>query len=166
MVALVGREGILMKTTLLVLSSTAQSPKAIDIALERSKKCGDKLIVLYVVDTELPTSIFERLEGTALIGEAPGHNVQQALLEEYARQGKLQVDAVMKRAKELGIKAEAIIKTGIFAEECIGIIRERKVECVVITRQRNSHLSRFIFGSPIKKIQDNVTSHFEIVDLD
>lgn len=155
-----------MKTTLLVLSSAAQSPKATDIALEHVKKCGGKLIILYVVDTKLPASIFERLEGTGLVGEAPGQSVQKALMEEYARQGELQVAAVAKRAAELEIESESIIKTGVFADECIRIIRERNVECVVITRQRNSHLSRFIFGSPIKKIQDNVSSHFEIVDLD
>lgn len=155
-----------MKTTLLVLSSAAHSPKATDVALEHAKKCGGTLIILYVVDTKLPASIFERLEGTALIGEAPGQSVQKALMEEYARQGELQVTAVAKRAAELGIETESMIKIGAFADECIGIIRERHVECVVITRQRNSHLSRFIFGSPIKKIQDNVTSHFEIVDLD
>ena len=134
--------------------------------LERPQECGGKLIVLYVVDAELPASIFERLEGSGMVGEAPGQIVQQALLDEYARQGELQVAAVTKRAEELKIDTESIIKTGVFADECIRIIRERKVECVVVTRHRKSHLSRFIFGSPIKKIQDNVSSHFEIVDLD
>lgn len=155
-----------MKNTLLVLSTAAQSPKAIEMALATAKELGGKLIALFVVDVELPSSIFERLEGTVSVGELPGQNVQEALMQEYKRQGEQQLAEVKRRADEQGIQTELIIKEGIFADECIKVIRDQDIEVTVATRQRKSHLSRFIFGSPIKKIQDNVNCQFKIVDID
>jgi len=156
----------MMKNTLLVLSTAAQAPKAIDIALARAKELGGKLIALFVVDVQLPASIFERLEGTVSVGEIPGQNVQDALMNEYKRQGEQQLAAVTERARAKGIEIESLLKVGVFADECIRVIRENEVEVAVISRQPRSHLSRFIFGSPIKKIQDNVKCRFEIVDLE
>ena len=152
--------------TLLVLSTAAQSPKAIDTALNRAAEKGGKLIVLFVADIELTASIFDRLEGTTMVGEGPGQAVQEALIEEYKRQGKQQLEAIKQRAAAQGTETETIFKMGGFADECIGTIRDHQIDTAVLTRTRRSQLSRFIFGSPIKKIQDNVECNFEIVDLD
>ena len=155
-----------MGNTLLVLSTAAQSPKAINVALAKAKEQGGELIVLFVADVAITHSIFERLEGTTSVGEGPGQAVQEALVEEYKRQGEQQLATIRARAAEQGIKTETIFKMGDFADDCIAAIRERDVGVAVLTRTRRSQLSRFIFGSPIKKIQDNVSCQFEIVDLD
>ncbi len=155
-----------MKNTLLVLSTAAQSPKATDVALNIAKEQGGTLIVLFVADVDMTATIFDRLEGTTMIGESQGQAVQCALLEEYKRQGEQQLAMIKKRAEEQGIPTETIFKMGGFADECIAAIRGNEIETTVLTRTRRSQLSRFIFGSPIKKIQDNVDCQFEIVDLD
>lgn len=155
-----------MGNTLLVLSTIAHSSRAIDVALQKAKQAGGKLIVLFVSDVELPASIFDRLEGTTMVGEKPGQEVQDALVNEYRRQGEHQLADIKRRASEQGIETETIFKVGTFADECINTIREKKVAVAVLTRTRRSQLSRFIFGSPIKKIQDNVDCQFEVIDLD
>ncbi len=101
-----------------------------------------------------------------MVGEGPGQAVQEALIEEYKRQGKQQLEAIKQRAAAQGTETETIFKMGCFADECIGTIRDHQIDTAVLTRTRRSQLSRFIFGSPIKKIQDNVECNFEIVDLD
>lgn len=155
-----------MKNILLVLSTTSHSPRAVDVALAKTEEQEGKLITLFVVDVELPASIFERLEGTGIVGERPGQAVQDALMEEYKRQGTLQLAEVSRRAAERGIEVEEVIKIGVFADECIKAIKGNDISVAVLTRQHKSHLSRFIFGSPIKQIQDSVDCQFEIVDLD
>jgi nucleotide-binding universal stress UspA family protein len=155
-----------MKNILLVLSTAAQSPKAIDVALRKAIELSGKLIVLFVSDANLPSSIFERLEGSTLVGERPGQAVQEALMEEYKRQGEQQLEEIKRRAADQGTETEVILKVGVFADECIAAIREKCIEVAVLTRTRRSQLSRFIFGSPIKNIQDCVECQFEIVDLD
>lgn len=155
-----------MENTLLVLSTAAHSHEAMDVAIEKAKELQGKLLVLFVVDVQLPSSIFERLEGTTVIGARPGQEVQEALRNEYKRQGEQQLDEVERRAAKQGVGTEKILKEGTFADECIQVIRENNVAVAVLTRKKKSHLSRFIFGSPIKKIQDNVSCQFEIVDWD
>ena len=155
-----------MNNTLLVLSTAAQSPKAIDVALDKAQKNGGQLIILFIADAAMTGSIFERLEGTMSMGEKPGHEVHEALVKEYQRQGEQQLAAITERAEAQGIVVETIFKVGDFADECIKAIREHEVTVAVLTRTRRSQLSRFIFGSPLKKIQDNVSCQFEIVDLD
>jgi len=153
-----------MANTLLVLSTATHSPAAIDHALEKAKKLQGKLLILFIADQELPKSIFERLEGTGFIGEKQGQVVHQALMDEYKRQGEQQLKDIKARADKEGVEAETILKVGDIADECIRVIREQNVAVAVLTRKRRSHLSRFIFGSPIKKIQDNVNCEFEIID--
>ncbi len=155
-----------MKNTLLVLSTAAQSPKAIDVAFERVRTQGGKLIILFIVDQAMTTSIFDRLEGNMAMGDQPGQEVQEALVREYQRQGEQQLSEIVARAEQAGMATETVFKAGDFAEQCIQIIREYDIAAAVVTRSRRSQLSRFIFGSPIKRIQDNVSCDFEIVDLD
>jgi len=72
-----------MENILLVLSTTSHSPRAVDVALAKAEEKKGKLIALFVADVKLPESIFERLEGTGIVGERPGQAVQDELMEEY-----------------------------------------------------------------------------------
>lgn len=153
-----------MANTLLMLTTATHSPEAIEKAFDKAKEIQGRLIILFVADQELPNSILDRLEGNAFVGEQAGREVYDALMNEYKRQGEQQLSEVKVRAEEEGIETETILKVGDIADECVQIIQSRDIAVAVLTRRRRSHLSRFIFGSPIKKIQDNVNCEFIIVD--
>ncbi len=155
-----------MANTLLLLSTVTHSPQAIERAIAEVKAAGGKLILLFVVDEELPNSILDRLEGNAFVGEQSGQEVYSALMNEYLRQGKQQLHEIKEQAEQQGLTVETLLKVGDLVGVCIGVIREREIAKAVLTRKRRSHLSRFLFGSPIKKIQDSVDCEFIIVEPD
>lgn len=155
-----------MGNTLLLLSTAAHAPAAVDVALKKAKESKGILVVLFVSDAEMPKTVFDRLEGTGFVSEKSGNNVYRALVDEYKRQGEQQLEHVKHLATKQGIETKTLFCVGDIADECIKVIRAQNIDVAVVTRWRKSQLSRFIFGSPIKKIQDNVSCHFEIVDQD
>jgi nucleotide-binding universal stress UspA family protein len=153
-----------MSNTLLLLSTATPLQTGVERAIEEAKKIGGRLIILFVADVALPNSVLERLEGADFVGGKPGQEVYEALMNEYQRQGEQLLAKAQTTVESAGVPVETIFKVGSIADECIATIKNQEIDVAVLTRKKRSHLSRFIFGSPIKQIQDSVTCHFIIVE--
>ncbi len=153
-----------MKNILLVLSTTRQSPKTIELALEKVKEKGSSLSALFVLDSEMPGSILEKLTDAGFTGEKPSQDLHDSILTDYRERGKKKLDEIEKLAKEMDVPFTAIIREGDFTSECLAEIKDRKSDIVITTRKKRSSLSRFIFGSPIEQIRDQSECEMIIVE--
>ena len=153
-----------MKNILLVLSTTRQSPKTIELALEKVKEEGSSLSALFVLDSEMPGSILEKLTDAGFTGEKPSQELHDSILTDYRERGKKKLDEVEKLAKEMNVPFTAIIREGDFTLECLAEIKDRKSDMVITTRKKRSSLSRFIFGSPIEQIRNESECEMIIVE--
>lgn len=153
-----------MKNTLLVLSTTRQSPKTIDLAIEKVKKEGSSLTALFVLDSEMPGSILEKLTDAGFTGEKPSQELHDSILTDYRERGKKKLDEIEELAKQMDIPFAAIIREGDFTSECLAEIKYRRSDIVIITRKKRSSLSRFIFGSPIEQIRDESECEMIIIE--
>ena len=68
-----------MENILLVLSTTRQSPKTIDLAIEKVKKENSSLTALFVLDSEMPESILEKLTDSGFTGEKPSQELRDSI---------------------------------------------------------------------------------------
>ncbi|MDT8317240.1 MAG: universal stress protein [bacterium] len=153
-----------MKNILLVLSTTRQSPKTIELALEKVKTEESSLSALFVLDSKMPGSILEKLTDSGFTGEKPSQELHDSILSEYRERGKKKLEEVEKLAKEMNIPFTAIIREGDFTSECLAEIKVRNTDTVITTRKKRSTLSRFIFGSPIEQIRDESKCEMIIVE--
>ena len=154
------------KKILLALSTTRQSQKTIEHALNFAKKEAASLIALFVIDPDLPELIFSKLIDIGFMGEKPGEEVMKALLKEYRIRGDEKLKEIKKLAEKKGIECKTILKTGNFAKECLKIINEQKPLLVVLTRAKRSNISRFLFGSAVNEIKKKSSAPIKIIKED
>lgn len=153
-----------MKNILLVLSTTRQSPKTIDAAFERAKEENRGLTALFVLDSEMPESIFEKLTDIGFTGEKPSQQLQESILTEYRVRGDRKLKELESMALEMKVSFKTIIREGDFIKECLSVIDEENADFVIITRKKRSSLSRFIFGSALAEISSKVQCEMLIID--
>jgi hypothetical protein len=77
-----------MDKILLILSTTRKSDKCVKEAVDIASKENAMLIILFVVDYEVPQKIFDSLTEEGWIGGKTTENLFNAVLDEYSVQGK------------------------------------------------------------------------------
>ena len=153
-----------MKNILLVLSTTRQSPKTIELALAKTGEEKSSLTALFVLDSEMPGSILDKLTDAGFAGERTSQELHDSILSEYRDRGRKKLEEIEKMAGRMNVPFTAIMREGDFTSECLAEIKERNCDTVITTRKNRSSLSRFIFGSPIEQIKNQVECEMIIVD--
>jgi nucleotide-binding universal stress UspA family protein len=155
-----------MTKVLLVLSTTRESPASIDRALGLASDHHAELIVLFVLDEDLPLSIVEHLTERGFIGNRPSEQLYEAILKEYEIQAEKKTAEIAARAAAQGTPCRSIRARGSFLDETLRVLEEEKVDVAVLTRRRRSNLSRFLFGSAVADLVKRAPCPVEIVDED
>jgi nucleotide-binding universal stress UspA family protein len=152
------------KNILLVISTTRESPKTIAYALRRAQELGGRLTALCVIDTSLPVSIVEKLSDSGFVGDKPGEEVYEEILEEYRQRGTRKLAEIAQAAEKNHIPVKTLLKKGDLVLECLEAIDTERAAVVIVGRKKMSKLSQFIFGSPIKKIEKNAKCPVEVIE--
>lgn len=153
-----------MKNILLVLSTTRQSTKTEEEALNKAKAEDAQLTIAFILDSSMPESIFEKLTDVGFTGERTSLQLQTSILDEYRRRGVLKLDEIKGAAESMGVACNHVVREGAFAIECLSLVNEMNADLVILTRKKRSSLSRFIFGSAIEDIQCMSECEFLIVE--
>jgi len=153
-----------VKNILLVLSTTRQSPETVALAFEKVKDGLSSLTGLFILDSTIPESIFEKLTDVGFTGEKPSIQLQESILAEYRERGLRRMKEIEEIAVQKGVSFNSIIREGDFISECLDVINEKKADLVILTRRKRSQLSRFIFGSPVEEIRKSINCEMIIVD--
>lgn len=153
-----------METVLLVISTTRESPRTIGYALRRVEELKAKLAILCVIDTDLPSSILNKLADSGFVGDKPGEEVYGKILEEYKQRGERKLIEIAEAAKKAGLEVKTILREGDLVGECLSAIEREKARLVIVGKKKASKLSQFIFGSPIKQIEQNARCPVEVIE--
>lgn len=153
-----------MENILLIISTQRLSCRSINYAIDMAKREKAKLLVLFVMDSKLPESIFKRLEDEAYLGYRPSEEAYRHILEEYEDRGRVLLREIKAMADKERVPCETIFREGDFFEECEKLLGERKIRTAIVTRKKRSSLSRFILGSDINKLMETAECSFEIFD--
>jgi nucleotide-binding universal stress UspA family protein len=153
-----------MNKILLILSTTRSSLKSIGRAMLLAKEHGAELILLFVLDMEMPRHIAREMAEKGWLGGQPSEEFYEAVLNEYEAWGREKTESLKKEAEDKGIPFRAVVKRGSFVSETIRFIQDEKVDHVIVTRRRRSNLSRFIFGSAVGELKSRFPGKVEVVD--
>lgn len=153
-----------MDKILLILSTTRKSDKCIKEAVDIASKEKAKLIILFVVDNEVPQKIFDSLTEEGWIGGTTTENLFNAVLDEYSVQGKEKISEIEAAAKSKGVDYKSVIKRGTFLDVALSVAEEEQVSLILVTRRKRSRLSRFFFGSAVAELKEKVTCETKIID--
>lgn len=141
-----------MKKFLLVLSTTQQSGEAISYALSIAKNKDADLFVLFILDSIVPATIFEKLTDIGFIGDKPSSELKEAISNEYEEQAVQLLSDIKARAADKGISCKTFIEQGDFTEKCLEAIARFAADMIILNRTRKSALSRLLIGSKIDRL--------------
>ena len=153
-----------MDKILLILSTTRKSDKCVKEAVDIVSKENAKLIILFVVDNEVPQKIFDSLTEEGWIGGKTTENLYNAVLDEYSVQGKEKILEIEAAAKSKGVDYKSIIKRGTFLDVALSVTEEEQVSLILVTRRKRSRLSRYFFGSAVAELKEKVSCETKIID--
>jgi nucleotide-binding universal stress UspA family protein len=153
-----------MDKILLILSTTRKSNKCIKEAVDIANKEKAKLVILFVVDYEVPQKIFDSLTEEGWIGGKTTENFFNAVLDEYSIQGKEKILEIEEAAKSNGVDYKSIIKRGTFLDVALSVAEKEQVNLILVTRRKRSRLSRFFFGSAVAELREKATCETKIID--
>ncbi len=153
-----------MDKILLILSSTRKSDKSVKDAVDITRKENAMLIILFVVDYEVPQKIFDSLTEEGWIGGKTTENLFNAVLDEYSVQGKDNIREIEEMAKKMGVDYKSIVRRGTFLDVAVSVAEEEGVSMIIVTRRKRTGLSRFFFGSAVAELKERVTCEVRIID--
>jgi len=153
-----------MKTILLSLSTTRHSPKTVDFALKKASEEQARLVILFIIDPDIPSLILDKMMDVGFMGDTPSKQLFQSILNEYKERAKKIVQQIETKAKSQGVELKAVFAEGEFVEESLKIISQENPEMVILTRAERSNLSRFIFGSAVNTLTKKSPCPIKVID--
>jgi len=153
-----------LEKIMLVISTMRHSSKAVEYALKSATERNAELVSLFILDSNVPSSVFQRLHEMDLIGEKPSEELSEALYREYRQRGYAKLKEIEKKAKEVNIPCTIYIEEGDFAEEVFKKIDKLNISLVILSRIHRSNIARLIFGSAVDRIIKQAKCEVKIVD--
>jgi nucleotide-binding universal stress UspA family protein len=147
---------------LLLLSAMRQSGEAVRWALEHAKQGGVGMVLLYVVDRTVAEHAARELRMSGFLGDEPADLVTKVLLKAYRERGKEDLAAIRRLVETEGVPCEIALREGDFYGECTAYMEGRVFRQIVAIRRKRSHLSRYLFGSVIGRLQKQRAEAFTV----
>jgi len=153
-----------MDKILLIISCTRKSDKCVKAAVDIASRKNVGLVVLFVVDYEVPQKIFDSLAEEGWLGRKTTESLFNAVLDEYSVQGKDKIVEIEKMAEKMGVDCKTIVRRGTFLDVALSVAEKEKVSMIIVTRRKRSGLSRFFFGSAIEELKEKAMCEVRVID--
>jgi len=141
-----------MERFLLALSTTEQSKEAISYALDLAKQRQAELTVLFILDSNVPATIFEKLTDIGFIGERPSAELKEAIAAEYSQQAVKRLEEIKVEADAAGVKCQTFLEAGDFSEKSLEAIGRFAADMIILNRTRRTAISRLFLGSAVDRL--------------
>ena len=137
-------EGCIM----LALSTFRRSEKAIEVAMEKSRKIR-KLMVVYVVDIDV-ARYFVGVENEIPISMR--ETCESEMLEKAEKEAREHVATIAEKAEKEGIGVKTLVQRGEFAVVCLDVVNQLRPSLIVTTRSRRPAWVKKFFGAPVDEL--------------
>ena len=153
-----------MKNILLILSTSRTSNDAIEYAVNLAKKEKAKLVVLYIVETELTNEVFDKFTDIGFIGDKPSTQLTEAIMKEYRQRGYEEMGKVQIRAMEENVDFDAVTTQGDFVEKAIEVIERYKVDMAVAIKRKQSVFLKYFSKSTVDELVEKAPCKVEVFE--
>ena len=128
-----------IKRILVVSRSTKQCKKALHYGISLAKQFNAKLYVMHVIHD--PFSV----EGWNL----PIPSLKQEY-KSYVNRAREEIDRMIKSEKADGLEIKEWIRDGKPIEEVLAIVKEEKIDLVIISAHEEGRLEHYLFGRTVE----------------
>lgn len=153
-----------MNCVLLILSTSRTSQDAIEYAVNLAKKEKAKLVVLYIVETELTNEVFDKFTDIGFIGDKPSTQLTEAIMKEYRQRGYEEMGKVQIRAMEENVDFDAVTTQGDFVEKAIEVIERYKVDVAVAIKRKRSVFLKYFSKSVVDDLVERAPCKVEVFE--
>lgn len=153
-----------MKNILLVLTTTCQVDKAVELAIEKAKNQKANLTALFIIDSSMSEGVVSRLSDFGFLGDKPSSELTHAIIKEYRDQGNKKLDEIKWLADCLGIPCQTFVEEGDYTELVLKRMARFNIDYAIVTRCKRSVISSLLFGSAMDKVVKNAGCPVEIVE--
>jgi hypothetical protein len=153
-----------MKKLMLALSNISFSSSSVSYALDKVEKEGCELIVVFVLDEEIPESVSSLLMYIGFMGLKPANDLKTTLLEEYKKRGYSELKRVEELSKEKNIKMKKLLREGRFVDEILKVQEEEKTELIVTSRPKGSLLPKVLSSYNLQELKRKLDDKLIIIE--
>jgi len=153
-----------MKKLMLVLSNISFSSASVSFAISKAEKEDYELVVIFVLDEEIPESVSSLLMYIGFLGPKPTDDLKKTILEEYKKRAYSELERVEKLVKEKNIPMKKILREGRFVDEVIKVQEEENVDFVVTSRPQSPLLSQVLSSYNLKELKNNLGEKLIIIE--
>ncbi|HYA02816.1 MAG TPA: universal stress protein [Syntrophobacteria bacterium] len=133
---------------MLALSTFRKSEKAIDIAIEKSRKVK-KLMLVYVADVNLARYLVDVEYG---LFPSLKDTCEADLLKQHKEVGLKHVAEIAEKAGREGIEVKTHVEIGRFAIVCLDVVQKENPALIVTTRSQRPEWVKKFFGAPVDEL--------------
>src|SRR3990172_6124633 len=105
-----------MKNILLVLTTTCQVDRAVELAIDKAKNEKANLTALFIIDSSVSENIVSKMSDFGFLGDRPSSDLTHAILKEYRDQGNKKLDEIKWLPDCLWVYFPTIFKEGDYTE--------------------------------------------------
>lgn len=153
-----------MKNVLLVLTTTCQVDRAVELAIDKAKNEKANLSVLFIIDASTPEGIVSKLSDFGFLGDRPSSDLTHAILKEYRDQGNKKLDEIKWLADCHGIPCQTFVEEGDYTELVLKKIARFNIDYAIVSRCKRSVISSLLFGTAMDKLVSRAGCKVEIVE--
>lgn len=124
-----------IKRILVVSRMTKYSRKAVHYGISLAKKYGAKLYVTHVVHDPFG------IEGWNLPMPSLEKDYQNLLIRE-----RKELDSMIAQERQAGMEIDVSIREGEPAKEILSIVKDERIDLVILLAHEEGHLEHFLFG--------------------
>ncbi len=149
---------------MLVLSNISFSSSSVTYAFEKAEKENYELIVVFVLDEEIPDSVSSLLMYIGFLGPKPTEELKTTLLEEYKKRAQSELERVEKLGNEKNIQMKKVLKKGRFVKEIIEVCEKEKPDFVITSRPREPMLSQVLSSYNLEELKKKLGAKLIVID--
>lgn len=153
-----------MKNILLILSTSRTSQRAIEHAVHLAKKEKAKLVVLYIIETELTNEVFDKFTDIGFIGDKPSTQLTEAIMKEYRQRGYEEMGKVQIMAMEENVDFDAVTTQGDFVEKSLEVIERYKIDVAVAIKRKRSVFLKYFSKSMVDELAARASCKVEVFE--
>ncbi|ADJ14561.1 universal stress protein [Halalkalicoccus jeotgali] len=149
------------ETILVPTDGSPQSREAADHALEIARQFGSTVHALYVLDDRGTGRMSQAVN--ELSHDSPERKEMDQRHEEA---GAELTDEIVERAREAGVDAESVVRSGDPAETITDYAEERGIDLIVLGARGRSAVGKFLLGDVAGKVARHATTPVMLIRPD
>lgn len=145
-----------MKKLLMVLSGAGSLPKASKFALEYAgKEKGSEVVLLYVVDDQVPAAVSSWLIYVGFMGDKPSEDYRHTILKEFRQRAQEDLDEVKGKLESAGVACRTRLEEGSLLDTVRRIAAEEQADLLALALPGKSEVGAALYHEAAKDLRKN-----------